>query len=159
MGLSYFLPERLGLTRKTWFNQKDLVVGCIYRHPSSSISITDFSENRLEPLLNTISLENKQCIIMGDFNVNLLECNTNNAYDLFYNTFLSNNYLPYILQPTRLRAKTLIDNIFFNSDEFKSSSGNLLVEISDHLFQYLIIEDYFKTSKTPKKEIFKRVQR
>ena len=93
---------------------------------------------------------------MGDFNVNLLKCNMNDAYDLFHNTFLSNNYLPYVLQPTRLESKTLIDNIFFNSNEYKSSSGNLLVEISDHLVQYLIIEDYFKKAKTPKKEVFKR---
>ena len=53
-------------------------------------------------------------------------------------------------------TKTLIDNVFFNSDEYKSSSGNLLVEISDHLVQYLIIEDYLNKAKTPKKEIFKR---
>ena len=49
---------------------------------------------------------------MGDFNVNLLKCNMNDAYNLFHNIFLSNNYVPYVLQPNRLESKTLIDNIF-----------------------------------------------
>ena len=137
-------------------NRKDLIIGCVYRHPSSKLSINQFSDDHLEPLLNKIALENKECIIMGDLNINLLKTDNNSAYDNFYNTFLSNNYSPFVLQPTRLRSKTLIDNIFFNSLKYDSYSGNLLVEISDHLIQYLILENFHQPSKIPPKTIHKR---
>ena len=35
-------------------NRKNLVIGCIYRHPSSDISITDFAEKYIEPILHKI---------------------------------------------------------------------------------------------------------
>ena len=124
--------------------KKNLVVGCIYRHPSSNISVEEFTNEHLDPVLQNISMENKQCIIMGDFNINLLKIDTSSYSNLFYNTMSSHFFSPYILQPTRLQSKTLIDNIFFNSLEFQSNSGNLLIEISDHLIQFLILEGFLK---------------
>ena len=55
------------------FEHKSVIVGCLYRHPSSEISVIDFSEKYLEPELDNIGIENKQCILMGDTNVNLLK--------------------------------------------------------------------------------------
>ena len=52
---------------------------------------------------------------MGDFNLDLLKTSGDNAASKFYNNLTSHFFTPYILQPTRLRSKTLIDNIFFNS--------------------------------------------
>ena len=75
---------------------------------------------------------------MGDFNINLLKINTNDSYNSFYNSLSSYFFTPFIFQPTRLQSKTLIDNIFFNSVEYQSNSGNLLIEISDHLIQFLV---------------------
>ena len=92
--------------------RKNLIVGCIYRHPTSKISITDFNTKHIDPLLQTISDENKQCVLMGDFNIDLLKCDTNNDSILFHNNLSSNSFTPYVLQPTRLRSKSLIDNIF-----------------------------------------------
>ena len=40
-------------------NKKNLIVGCIYRHPSSTISIQDFTNLHLNPILQKISLEKK----------------------------------------------------------------------------------------------------
>ena len=57
--------------------KKNLIVGCVYRHPSSPLSIHDFTNKHLEPVLEKISKEKKQCVLMGDFNVNLMKCNTN----------------------------------------------------------------------------------
>ena len=81
---------------------------------------------------------------MGDFNIDFLKSTGNNAASKFYNSLQSYFYSPYILQPTRLRSKTLIDNIFFNSLDYHSHSGNLLFELSDHLIQFLILEGYVK---------------
>ena len=137
-------------------NKKNLIVGCIYRHPTSSISIQDFSNIHLDPILQKISLEKKQCVLMGDFNVDLLKVEINNDCNLFYNNLSSYFYSPYILQPTRLQSKTLIDNIFFNSLEYQSNSGNLLIEISDHLIQFLILEGFVKNKSLPEINLFKR---
>ena len=60
------------------------------------------------------------------------------------------------MQPTRLQSKSLIDNIFFNSLEYHSNSGNLLIELSDHLIQFLILEGFLKERTLPEVNIFKR---
>ena len=67
-------------------------------------------------------------------------------------------FIPYIQQPTRVfgSSATLIDNIFMNSVEFVTVSGNLLCQLADHLLQFLVLKD-FRVSYRPKHEqIFKR---
>ena len=80
----------------------------------------------------------------------------NNAASEFFNTMSSYFYTPFILQPTRLRSKTLIDNIFLNSLEYTATSGNILRELSDHLVQFLILEGFSKERSLPDTNIFKR---
>ena len=125
-------------------DRKNLIVGCIYRHPSSKLAINDFNELHIQPILHKISKEKKECALMGDFNIDFLKSQGNNAASKFYSSLQSYFYSPFILQPTRLRSKTLIDNIFFNSLDYHSHSGNLLFELSDHLTQFLILEGYVK---------------
>ena len=128
--------------------KKNLIIGCIYRHPNSKINIQEFNREFIDPLLHKINMENKQCILMGDFNIDLLKSDTNGDTNDFFNTLSSSLFTPYILQPTRLASKTLIDNIFFNSLEYQSYSGNLLIEISDHLIQFLILEGFIREKNT-----------
>ena len=80
---------------------------------------------------------------MGDFNINLLTCESHpetNEFILMLNSFF---LLPYILQPTRIteRSATLIDNIFANTYSMHAISGNLVSKISDHLPQLLIVDN------------------
>ena len=137
-------------------NNRSSIVGCFYRHPSSEISVSDFVDKHLDPLLVKINSENKDCIFLGDFNINLLKNDSNDDESHFYNMTTSNNFTPFILQPTRLRSKTLIDNIFFNSLEYQTISGNILVELSDHLIQFLFIENYTCKPKPPEINISRR---
>ena len=55
----------------------------------------------------------------------------------------SNGYLPLIIQPTRITdtSKSLIDNIFTNTFTKESQSGNILLEIADHLTQFVSIHN------------------
>ena len=131
--------------------KRNMVIGCIYRHPTSNIPISIFNKNYIEPLLEKISLENKICSIMGDFNIDLLKINSNTDANSFYTNMTSHFFAPFILQPTRLVSKTLIDNIFINSIEYPSYSGNLTIQLSDHLFQFTILEGFYK-ELTPKKQ-------
>ena len=65
-------------------------------------------------------------------------------------------YTPHIHKPTRTtnHTATLIDNIFFNSIKYHTISGNILSDISDHLPNFLIIN---QLNALPKKfKIYKR---
>ena len=75
---------------------------------------------------------------------------------MFYNNLTSNFFNPFILQPTRLVSKTLIDNIFINSIDYTSFSGNLTIQLSDHLFQFTILEGFFKEILPKKINIYGR---
>ena len=90
-----------------------MICGVIYRHPN--ISKFETFMNYLDPSLDKISKEKKYCIMMGDFNINLLNFETHLPTDDFINTLGSYFFLPQILQPTRVtdHSATLIDNIFF----------------------------------------------
>ena len=68
----------------------------------------------------------------------------------------SNFYSPFILQPTRPISKSLIDNIFLNTLEYNLTSGNITIQLSDHLFQFVILEGFFKDLPIPKLNIYQR---
>ena len=131
-------------------NRKNLILGCVYRHPTSTITIQQFTNDYIDPLLEKISVENKFCSLMGDFNIDFLKSDTNNNVNAFFNSVTSHFFAPCILQPTRPISKTLIDNIFINSVEYPSHSGNLTIQISDHLLQFVILEGFFKELVPPK---------
>ena len=124
--------------------KKNLIVGCIYRHPTGSLTVNQFNNDYIEPLLVKISSENKTCSLMGDFNIDLLKTELLSDVNDFFNTLTSNFFAPHILQPTRPVSKTLIDNIFINTIDFNSFSGNLTIQLSDHLFQFVILEGFFR---------------
>lgn len=73
--------------------------------------------------------------MIGDFNINLLNFQIHHPKDDFINTLGSYFFLPQILQPTSEtgHSVTLIDNIFFNSLEHHSGSGNIVHDLTDHL--------------------------
>ena len=130
-------------------NQTNVIVGCIYKDPH--MDIDNFSKNYISPFLQQISKENKRLVLLGDFNINLLNFNDVDSVKNFVDTLESSFLLPSISLPTRVTAtsSTLIDNIFFSLSKYKVSSRNLLIGISDHLPQYLIFEQntYACTSK------------
>ena len=121
-----------------------MIIGCFYRHPTSLIPISQFSDEYLEPLLEKIAKEDKTYAIMGDFNIDLIKSETNDDIANYYNNFTNHSYNPLILQPTRLESKTLIDNIFLNSLEYNTFSGNLTIQLADHAFQFVIMEGFHK---------------
>ena len=79
---------------------------------------------------------------MGDFNLNLLNYETHSDTNDFINSVISYSFLPYILHPTRVteHSATIIDNIFSNITDCKSTSENILCQISDHFPQFIIVE-------------------
>lgn len=131
----------------------NIVCAIVYRHPNSNLE--KFSDY-LIATVDKISKENKYCILMGDFNINLLNFETHPSTEEFINALGSYCFQPHIIQPTRItdHSATLIDNIFFNSLDHHTVSGNLLYDITDHLPNFLVIN---KLSNLPKKlKMFRR---
>ena len=124
----------------------NIVCGVIYRHPNSNFENFITCMNDIIEKLNN---ENKYCIIMGDFNIDLLN-SSHPATDEFQNTLETHFFSPHILQPTRItdHSATLIDNIFFNSITHHTISGNIIYDLTDHLPNFLIINRF---SALPKK--------
>jgi hypothetical protein len=129
-----------------------LVCAVIYRHPNGNL---DHFTNYLYEAIDKIYRESKFCSIMGDFNLNLLNFESHNPTGEFVNTLASYCFQPCIVKRTRItdHSATLID-IFFNSIEHDIISGNLLCDISDHLPNFLIINEL--PCFTSKRVIYKR---
>ena len=108
------------------------------------MKICAFNNEYLTPLLTKILQEQKTCLLKGDFNINLLNTGIDHNVSDFNNILSSNFFATYILQQTRLtkNSKTLTD-IFLNSIEFNAFSGNLTLQISDHLPKFLILKDFY----------------
>ena len=104
-------------------------VACIYRPPGSDINL--FNEN-LCSYLNKRGRKNM--FICGDFNINLLNSDTNVDTATFTDTMFSSGLYPLINKPTRVTkdSSTLIDNIFTSELFTKIESGICISDISDH---------------------------
>ena len=107
-------------------NQSNMIVGCIYKHPSFSKRY--FTDEYLQAVLDKTNRERKILVILGDFNINLLD---DQSLDVnhFVDCLSSNSVLPLITLPTRFsntHNETLIDNIFSGTQDFDIKSGNIL---------------------------------
>ena len=89
-----------------------------------------------------LNKENKEIYICGDFNINLLKYDEDIAVQEFYNLMTSNGFIPQITLPTRITdsSMTLIDNIYSNTFLNNTFSGNIIIEIADHLLQFVSID-------------------
>ena len=118
----------------------------------------EFSSLFLKSLTKKLSKEsNKEMILLGDFNIDLIKTNTNKNTSEFFDIIYSSYLIPRITSPTRLtsRSHTLIDNIMNNVITEDVISGNIINTISDHLGQILILP-YHSITSNSKPEILKR---
>ena len=114
-----------------------MITGCFYKHPKHEVSDTN---NCITPLLDNLSNENKDIMIMGDFNINILNYNDDKNAGNFLDILFAQSFLPYITTPTRIarNTKTFIDNIYHNKPLNNIISGKLNSTTSDHLIQFFI---------------------
>lgn len=111
-------------------NNRHTVIASIYRSPSSSNS--EFCV-QLERILATLTLENKNIIICGDVNINILDTNTPVCLE-YVRCFLSFGLQSLIHSPTRCDmngSNTLIDHVLSNIFA-DSKSGVIDYLFTDH---------------------------
>ena len=109
-------------------NNNCFTVGMIYHRPGTS------SEKLFNDLNALLSKINGNCIIMGDFNINLLSNDCNEKNELVH-CFKEFNFSPKITKPTRVTTNTatLIDHIWVKYDyEVEVTSNIVVTGISDH---------------------------
>ena len=106
----------------------------MYRPPNTSISA--FTE-QITNIARTLRIENKQCYIKGDFNINLLNYDHHMETHHYVYAMFSNSLIPQITTPIRITATTaiFIDTIYSNDIlvEYDQLQGILYSDISDHL--------------------------
>ena len=121
------------------FNRsKDVVIGVIYRPPSTD---THIFNDEFTTMLTRISKHNRDIFLLGDYNIDLsnkLNQTTSNFIDVLASHFL----MPAIIKPTRKgpTSATVIDNIFTNYP-LKNCIAKILVDdISDHFPIFLSVD-------------------
>ena len=133
---------------------KNIIVGSVYRPPNyNAASFLD----KFNDILSYISKDNKQCFVLGDFNLDLLQYDRHLATQEFVDSLFSHAFIPLISNPTRLTSHpaTLIDNIFTNSVSRNIFSGIVLNDLSDHFPVFAYFRDD-NISHSKAKKLFKR---
>ena len=126
---------------------KNIFINTIYRQPSGN---KENFENYFGKLLE--KTKTKITYLIGDFNLNLLDYDTNCNVKSYCNTTFSHNFIPIINKPTRVtnHNATIIDHILKNSFDSKINTGILKVDISDHFTIFFTSKSInVKTSQDP----------
>ncbi len=124
--------------------QRNILVGVIYRRPHSNIN--DFLSS-LHDLFSIIQQENKLCYITGDFNIDLLQFETSKHASDLISLFHSHFFYCTVTRPTRVHGNTatLIDHIWSN-DLNNQINGIIRSGISDH---FPVFSCFSTTSRPP----------
>ena len=128
-------------------NGKNIIVGTIYRPPNQNL---DIFFDKFNTILSIISKDNKNCYLMGDFNLDFLQYDKHKSTQEFIDSFFLHMFYPIINRPTCLTSysATLIDNIFTNCFAQNFCSGIILNNISDHLPIFAIFSSELVNTKT-----------
>ena len=110
----------------------NIIIGEVYRIPNSDLNVF---QTYINEVLAYAKNSKSNCIIAGDFNLNLLATQTHNRTAQFLDSMLSSNFVPTIQIPTRVfnDSKTLIDNIFCEGSLLEDFTSHVLsADFSDH---------------------------
>ena len=119
-----------------------VVIGNIYRPPRDRVELIDRFLSEFNVILE--SLESfKSVHIAGDYNLDLLKCQSDTRIHRFLHQSFASSYFPRILHPTRITAgsQTLIDNVFskFSTQFHSVKAGILSHRVSDHQSYFVAI--------------------
>ena len=121
--------------------EKKVILANIYRPPRDRNSDIRTFLDLITPILSNITRRNTDCIITGDFNINLLNVDSRSLFSEYLDLIYSFSFIPSVTLPTRLsrRNATLIDHIFIKcSQSIDNINGGVLVSnISDHFMPFI----------------------
>ena len=139
------LRENIFVSVKKPLGKKSIVIGNIYKPPKDNYNIENIRTftAEFERVPYKLNGNNSEVLITGDYNINLLDIETRQAFGDVFDCMLSNSYSPKITLPTRLSNNTctLIDNIYHRLSPLfvNAEAGIIYTKISDHLPYFLSI--------------------
>ena len=132
------------------------IVGCVYRAPDNDIPsfIQSFDHH-----MQIIGQERKDIYLMGDFNVNLLNYDSDGKVKDFIDFLTSFGLFALITKPTRITSSTstLIDNIFTNCIQDTFECGIFCTDFSDHMPIFSINKGKSLTNEKINDAVYRRV--
>ena len=89
-------------------SDKSTIIGCIYKH--LNLAIQEFMNTFLQPLIDKLSYENQNVILIGDFNIDLLHYESHIQTRELLGKIYFGSLKPHIAIPTRKtpRSRTLM---------------------------------------------------
>ena len=140
--LSVFIPnvfESLFVQYKS-AHGKEHIVGVIYRPNTAPKANIDVFTTTMISILDILNRENRESVIMGDMNIDLLKYETHDKTETYLDEIFANGFLPVITKPTRItnHSSTLIDHIYTNSKLDQFSSGIVTTDLADHYGVFIL---------------------
>ena len=137
-------------------NSKIIVLNLAYRPPNGD---PNEIENHFKNILSKREITNKELVLVGDFNINVLDFNESKMVQNFVNLMFRHGLIPTINKPTRVtrNTATAIDHIITNSvinAEFKT--GIIKTDISDHFPIFFIFKCVVDSTEAREEFIYKR---
>ena len=153
------------LTVKVKVHDESYLISTVYR-PSSKHVDVDLFDRMINDLLKKRIFKNSKHVLLGDFNINLLEFSTHSPTNQFLNTMQHFKYIPLIARPTRFPdlnqrgTNSLLDHIYVNFGP-PSISGIIEHIISDHrpVFLNIAMPQGVKQSLSIKFRLINKVNR
>ena len=140
--LSHFSEKNFeSITIELTIKQKKILLSNIYRPPNqNNETLRNFNE-KLESLLQSLSLLNSQSFVFLDANINLLNLINNNCAIEYLDTTLNHGFLQLIMKASRIQntSISLIDHILANKNVGKIQTGTLINDISDHFLTFVLL--------------------
>ena len=116
------------------FKNKIVTCGVVHRSPQTNSELfSEFTDNLLSTL-SKLNINNSDCYIIGDFNIDLLACESQYT-ETYTDIMLDSNFYPLINKPTRVTTTRCsgIDHIWTNITGARIQSAILTHKIADHL--------------------------
>ena len=123
---------------------QNFLVGVVYRHPNANIK--DFIDH-FNDTLQKINEKNINCVILGDFNINILQ-HRNESAASYINMLNSNGFFSLLNKPTRITdsSASLIDHVITNNIKCHVTPGIMNYQITDHLPTFIALKNIKKPS-------------
>ena len=135
-----------------------MIIGIIYRKPNTDL---EQFKNSLLSVIDNLSVDKSDVVLLGDFNVNLLETCVNGKANELLTSLESTGLHQIITSPTRVtkNSSSLIDHIYTNAsqnDHSEIHSGIIETDVSDHFPIFVSLQHFLRPNKNgPFKKIIR----
>ena len=130
--LSVFIPhvmESLFIECETPAKKK-IIIGTIYRPNTAPRADLDVYSKTLIDILDIVNSEKRDCVILGDMNIDLLKYNDHMKTNSYIDDIFACGFITTITKPTRVtdHSATLIDHVYTNKVSSPYETGIIITQ-------------------------------